>query len=208
MASAPVRVGALDLLLVEDTMLIRRAVAALLAMAGHRVTEAGDAAAAIAALARGGHDAVLLDIGLPDGSGLDVLATIRRQHGPLPVLLLTAAVDRARIDRIAGDTRTRVLRKPASGAALAAALAELCGTAAEATPPGAPPEYERLKRSARREVRARSIRLARAPDAAAAHQLAGLAAQFGWVDVASAAEALGSTPDAADQLRAAVAAMD
>ncbi|MGR3499583.1 MAG: winged helix-turn-helix domain-containing protein [Limimaricola soesokkakensis] len=52
------------------------------------------------ALAQGGFSAVVLDLMLPDGSGLDLLAGLRAGGDRLPVLLLTA-LDQVR-DRIGG----------------------------------------------------------------------------------------------------------
>ncbi len=43
-----------------------------------------------AALATGDYDMVILDIALPDGSGLDLLARMRRASNMLPVLILSA----------------------------------------------------------------------------------------------------------------------
>src|SRR3546814_11486655 len=50
------------------------------------VVRCEDARAALSS----GHDAVVLDIGLPDGSGLDLLREWRRQGMTVPILLLTA----------------------------------------------------------------------------------------------------------------------
>ena len=52
------------------------------------------------ALAQGGFSAVVLDLMLPDGSGLDLLAALRAGGDRVPVLLLTA-LDQVR-DRIGG----------------------------------------------------------------------------------------------------------
>ncbi|WP_042916054.1 two-component system response regulator TcrX, partial [Mycobacterium canetti] len=63
---------------------------------------AGDGSSAIAAARRQRPDVVVLDVMLPDMSGLDVLHKLRSENPGLPVLLLTAkdAVE----DRIAGLT--------------------------------------------------------------------------------------------------------
>ena len=45
-------------------------------------------------------DAVILDIGLPDGSGLDIARRLRRDAYPVPILMLTARDTVA--DRVAG----------------------------------------------------------------------------------------------------------
>jgi DNA-binding NarL/FixJ family response regulator len=51
--------------------------------------EAATGAEALAAAARGGIDVVLLDISLPDQSGVDVLKRLKRVHPDLPVLILS-----------------------------------------------------------------------------------------------------------------------
>jgi DNA-binding response OmpR family regulator len=45
----------------------------LLRSAGHEVTHAGTVAAALAAASRGGLDLLISDIGLPDGTGMDLV---------------------------------------------------------------------------------------------------------------------------------------
>jgi two-component system OmpR family response regulator len=69
---------------------------------GWNISTAGDGAAAIAAARAQRPDVVVLDVMLPDMSGLDVLHKLREENPQLPVLLLTAkdAVE----DRIAGLT--------------------------------------------------------------------------------------------------------
>lgn len=52
------------------------------------------------AIATGNHDLAILDLTLPDGSGFDLLARLRRQGNALPVIILTARDGIA--DRIAG----------------------------------------------------------------------------------------------------------
>jgi DNA-binding response OmpR family regulator len=67
---------------------------------GFTVDIAGSAADASAALELINHDAAVLDLGLPDGDGLAVLAAARQVGKALPILILTArdAVE----DRVAG----------------------------------------------------------------------------------------------------------
>ncbi len=69
---------------------------------GWNITTAGDGSAAIASARAHRPDVVVLDVMLPDMSGLDVLHKLREENPQLPVLLLTAkdAVE----DRIAGLT--------------------------------------------------------------------------------------------------------
>lgn len=79
-----------SLLIVEDDELLRDALSAQLAQAGHTVTPAADGAIAQALLETHRFDGVLLDLGLPKVSGMEVLHWIRLRLPALPVLVLTA----------------------------------------------------------------------------------------------------------------------
>jgi len=88
------------ILLVEDDPVLSDGIKVGLGMIGwtiDHVSRCGDAQAAIAATE---FDAVVLDLMLPDGSGLDVLADIRLRRNATPVLLLTALDDTK--DRVRG----------------------------------------------------------------------------------------------------------
>ncbi len=78
------------LLLVEDDRMLGDALAAALVQDGWSIDRAEDAAAARLALVDHGYTAVLLDLGLPRGSGLDVLASLRQRYDTTPVLIITA----------------------------------------------------------------------------------------------------------------------
>lgn len=75
------------ILLVDDEPLLRRAFRALLESAGHEVGEAGTAAEALEKATAEKPDLVFLDLGLPDGSGLDVARTITAEPGTRVVAL-------------------------------------------------------------------------------------------------------------------------
>jgi DNA-binding response OmpR family regulator len=88
------------LLVIEDEARLSDVLKAKLGDCGFAVDIAGSAADAEAALELINYDAAILDLGLPDGDGLAVLASARRIGKTLPILILTArdAVD----DRVAG----------------------------------------------------------------------------------------------------------
>ena len=77
-------------LLVEDDDLIASGVVAGLKAHGIHADRAADAASAEAACAGEGYDALVLDLGLPDRDGMDLLADLRRHEQGLPVVILTA----------------------------------------------------------------------------------------------------------------------
>lgn len=88
------------LLVVEDECRLSEILKTTLGAAGFAVDTAGSAADAVAAVELVNYDTVVLDLGLPDGDGLAVLAAVRRMGKVLPILILTArdAVE----DRVAG----------------------------------------------------------------------------------------------------------
>src|SRR5262249_44034806 len=77
------------ILVVDDEPEIVRAVRRNLAGHGYDVTAAGSGAAALAALAQRPVDVVLLDLGLPDVDGLEVLRQVRGR-GSTPIIVLSA----------------------------------------------------------------------------------------------------------------------
>ena len=79
-----------NILLVEDDRMLADAIAAALRQDGWRVDCAHDAAAARIALTDHGYAAALLDLGLPHGSGLDVLRAMRERYDTTPALIITA----------------------------------------------------------------------------------------------------------------------
>jgi len=78
------------ILIIEDDEAVRRFLRTILAGHGHTVVEAGTVAAGLAAVQRARPDAVLLDLGLPDGDGLRVLAALPPGEPRVPVIVLSA----------------------------------------------------------------------------------------------------------------------
>jgi DNA-binding response OmpR family regulator len=82
------------ILLVEDDAALRATLAEQISLAGEfRVAEAGTTADADAKLgeADARYDAILLDVGLPDGCGREFCAKLRRDGKRMPVIMLTGA---------------------------------------------------------------------------------------------------------------------
>lgn len=78
------------ILVVDDDRALRHALATLLADAGYTVVQANDGSGALASLARDSPDLVLLDLGLPDMGGLEVLERLRAVASPPRVVVVTA----------------------------------------------------------------------------------------------------------------------
>lgn len=77
-------------LIVEDERRIVEILTAALRKSGFAVDAVETAADAGAALSTVSYDATILDLGLPDGDGLEVLAAARRSGKEVPILVLTA----------------------------------------------------------------------------------------------------------------------
>ena len=90
----------MNLLLVEDDEMLAEAVRAGLAQNAWQVDWVADAGAAKTVLVDHPYDAVLLDLGLPGGSGLGVLSNLRARYDATPVLIITARDKLS--DRISG----------------------------------------------------------------------------------------------------------
>ena len=87
------------ILLLEDDPAIARTVIYALERSGLQVTHCLLVRDALQQLALRPHDLLVLDVGLPDGSGLDVCRQVRAQ-GATPVLMLSAHGEE--IDRVLG----------------------------------------------------------------------------------------------------------
>ncbi|WP_102226344.1 response regulator [Acidimangrovimonas sediminis] len=84
------------ILLVEDDPALGQAVREHIAALGHGVDLCPTLADAEAALDTVAYEMAVLDLGLPDGSGLDLLRRLRRRGGTLPVIIVTAVDQIAR----------------------------------------------------------------------------------------------------------------
>ncbi|KAF5276629.1 hypothetical protein FQA39_LY18567 [Lamprigera yunnana] len=92
-ASRDAFVACMRILLVEDDAGIAEGLRANLQQRGHAVDWCGTIASAWVALTTEGFDAVLLDLGLPDGDGRSLLARLR--NAPAPTGLVKALPDPA-----------------------------------------------------------------------------------------------------------------
>src|SRR5579862_2149264 len=88
------------LLVVEDDTSIQLFLKRALTEAGYQVDAAGTAKAGKTMALEGIHDALIIDLGLPDLDGLDLIAHCRAQGNTAPVLILSAR--RTVDDRVRG----------------------------------------------------------------------------------------------------------
>ena len=78
------------MLVVDDDEAVRGALTHALHRDGYEVSTAADGATALAALLRNRHEAVVLDVLMPEPGGLEVCRAIRARGDDTPILMLTA----------------------------------------------------------------------------------------------------------------------
>lgn len=100
------------ILLVEDNPRLNDLTATALRASGFAVDPVHGAMDAEAALSVSPYDVIVLDLGLPDVDGMDLLDGIRRRRIATPVLLLTARDDAASVVAGLNGGADDYLRKP------------------------------------------------------------------------------------------------
>jgi len=120
------------ILMVEDDEAIRRTLARGLQDAGATVTSAASGVEAMRALATDRPDVVMLDLGLPDLDGSDVLSMVRASS-EVPVIVATARDDEREIVRLLDAGADDYLVKPFSAAQ---AMARVRAVLRRTTPAG------------------------------------------------------------------------
>jgi DNA-binding NarL/FixJ family response regulator len=132
--SDPGRAGA-RVLVVDDHPLWRDALARDLEAAGHRVVgTAGTVASAVGVALATRPDVLVLDLQLPDGSGVDVLRTLAARELAVHVLVLTASGERADVLDAVKAGATGYLVKSATPTELLDAVARTAAGEAVFTP--------------------------------------------------------------------------
>jgi DNA-binding response OmpR family regulator len=79
----------MKILIVDDERPLLRALAMNMTARGYQVTEADTGTKALTAAAADDYDVILLDLGLPDLSGMDVIRAVR-EYGTTPIIVLSA----------------------------------------------------------------------------------------------------------------------
>lgn len=82
-----------EILLVEDDPVLGRGLSVNLSLEKFQVEWVSDLSSALKQLQTRSFDLVLLDLGLPDGSGFDLLKTVREKDLQTPIVILTAKTD-------------------------------------------------------------------------------------------------------------------
>jgi two-component system response regulator PilR (NtrC family) len=111
------------ILVVDDDADIRDLVRAFLETEGCQVTEAANAAALRQAFAGTPPDAVMLDLKLPDGNGIDLLPELKKHWPQSKIIILTGDVTVATAEAAyKADGQVYMLNKPFDPGVLVALL--------------------------------------------------------------------------------------
>jgi two-component system KDP operon response regulator KdpE len=119
-------------LVIEDEQSMRRVLRSALGGQGYRVWEAAGVEEGLAAFEARSPQAVLLDLGLPDGEGLDVVIRIR-ESSEVPIVVISArGEEREQVRALDGGANDYVI-KPFREAELFARLRAVLRSAARAS---------------------------------------------------------------------------
>ena len=113
-------------LLIDDDPAVTNVLRLFLEAAGHAVEVTGNVADGKAALQKGGYDAAVLDLNMPDGRGFDVLRYLRGElKSELPVLVLSGQKQEAAVLTALELGASDFVRKPFSPREVVARLTRM-----------------------------------------------------------------------------------
>jgi two-component system OmpR family response regulator len=101
-----------EILLVEDDPVLGRALQISLEIEGYRVTWVRDLKSAVLVTERTKLNLILLDLNLPDGSGIILLKRLRDSGSAIPVIILTAKTDEDSVVEVLETGGNDYIRKP------------------------------------------------------------------------------------------------
>ena len=116
-------------MLVEDHLSFRQALAFFLSHEPDLevVAQAGSLAEAREALVEGRLDVAVVDLGLPDGDGRELIGQLRRTNPGVSVVVLSAAIEPGHLDDVRRAGADAVLHKVASPSIIAEEVRRLAG---------------------------------------------------------------------------------
>ncbi len=150
------------LLVIDDSLSVRKAIERILAPQGHDLRDASTLASALASLRFETPDLVLCDLILPDGDGLEVCLALRGTG--IPVICMSAIADpsvHARVKNAGGDI---LLSKPFTPADILGAVAYRLGLPAVQEVPEALHAQQKKRRAVMASMAAMNAAVGRAND--------------------------------------------
>src|ERR1700694_5861076 len=124
------------ILVVDDERSIRMMLEAGLTLNGFTITTARTGREALSALQTAPFDAVVSDIYMPDGDGLEIVRELRSLNSSVPIILITAQGSVELAVRAVEEGATDFIAKPFEVAAIAALLRRHLSAASEGADAG------------------------------------------------------------------------
>lgn len=112
----------------DDEVNVRRTLVELLIDLGHEVIEASDGRDLLARFEENGADLIFTDLGMPDMSGWDVAAAVRRTDRRVPIILITGWGNQISSEVAELKGITRVMAKPFTVQKVSSVIAEVQGS--------------------------------------------------------------------------------
>jgi len=125
-------------LLVEDDELMVHLITRYLETHGFEVTSSATGLEGLARARSGDFEVLLLDVNLPDLSGVEVLKRLRREGNRLPVLMVSADADKRRIATSLDEGADDYIPKPVDPAELPARIRAVLRRHRQNAPEGPP----------------------------------------------------------------------
>ena len=119
----------MTILIADDDRVLVQVLSARLKKAGYRVVAVFDAMQAIMVALRNPPDAIVLDVNMPGGTGLQVLRQLKNsvKTNQVPIIVITGSIDPATVATVRSLGADEYLTKPPDFARLEAILkARLC----------------------------------------------------------------------------------
>ncbi len=99
------------ILIIEDSLLSRQFLKKILQPAGYEVVEAPNGTEGLAILASQPIDCILLDLGMPEMGGEEVLRILQQQESQVPVIVISADIQETTGQRCLGLGAFTILHK-------------------------------------------------------------------------------------------------
>ena len=100
------------ILIVDDSGLARRLIRKILEDLGHEVEDASDGAQALERYALNRHDAIILDLLMHGMYGVEVLQKLKQLNPSLPVIVVSADIQRTTRDQVKEAGAVAMVNKP------------------------------------------------------------------------------------------------
>jgi two-component system chemotaxis response regulator CheY len=112
-----------NILVVDDSGLARRLTRRILEELGHETEEVSDGAQALEQYAVNHHDVIILDMVMHGMYGLEVLQKFKELNPALPVIIVTADIQRSTRDQVKAAGAAAMINKPVNKEELTEVLA-------------------------------------------------------------------------------------